>query len=149
MFDNVSLKWKVLMLAVAGPIIVALVLAAQQAMQLRQSGEEDIVHQSRAVILMAEAARGEMSKKLDMGIIKPFDQLETREKLLEAIPIITAINMAQRNAEELGYSLKVPKVSPRNPENEPTTFELEVLKEMKAAKLKEKVVIEDDRIPFI
>jgi methyl-accepting chemotaxis protein len=148
MFENVSLKWKVLALALAGPVIVAMVLAVQQVVQLSRAGEEDIVHQGRAVVLMAEAARDEMSKKLSMGIIKPFDQLETREKLLQAVPIITAIGMAQRNAEELDFVLRVPKVSPRNAANTPTPLELAVLKEMKEKNLKEKIIYEKDQIRF-
>ena len=148
MFKNVSLKWKVLFLALLGPIVVAGILAVQQVVQITQAGEEDIVHQSRAVILMAEAARDEMSKKLSMGVIKPFDQLESREALIEAVPIITAINMAQRNAEALDYTFRVPKVSPRNPENKPTPLELAVLKELKEKNLEEKIVYEKTQIRY-
>ena len=148
MLKDLSLKWKVLFLAVIGPIIVAGVLAVQQVYQISQASNEEIVNKSRAVILMAEAARDEMSKKLNLGVIKPFDQFESKSNLLEAVPIITAINMAQRNAEELNYTFRVPKVSPRNPKNEPTPLELEVLKELKANDATEKVIIEDDQIRY-
>ncbi len=87
-------------------------------------------------------------KKLTLGVIKPFDQLTTREALLEAVPIITAINMAQLKAEELDYVFRVPKMAPRNPKNEPTSLELSILTEMKEKDLKEKVVIEDDQIRY-
>lgn len=148
MLGNLSLKWKVLSLAVAGPIVVALVLTVQQVIQIRQSGQEDILNQSKAVLLMAEAARDEMAKKLSLGVIKPFDQITTREALLEAVPIITAINMAQLKAEELNYVFRVPKMAPRNPKNEPTSLELAILTEMKEKDLKEKIVIEDDQIRY-
>lgn len=148
MLKDLSLKWKVLFLAIIGPVIVAAVLATQDVYRTMQASHEDIIHKSRAVILMAEAARDEMSKKLGMGVIKPFDQFDSKQKLLEAVPIITAINMAQRNAEELNYEFRVPKVSPRNPKNEPTPFELEVLDELKATNAKEKVVIEGDKIRY-
>ncbi len=148
MFSNVSLKWKMLFLAIIGPIIVAVILAVQQVRQITESGHEDIVHQSRAVILMAEAARDEMSKKLNIGVIKPFSELKSRQELIEAVPIITAINMAQRNAEELNYTFRVPKVSPRNPKNKPTEFELSILQELKDKNLEEKIVYEDDKIRY-
>jgi len=148
MFENVSLKWKVMALAIIGPVIVASVLAVQQVMQISEAGHEDIVHQSRAVILMAEAARDEMSQKLEAGVIKSFDQFKSRENLLEAVPIITAIDMAQRNAKELDYTFRVPKISPRNPKNNPTKFELEILKELKEKNLEEKIVYEANQIRY-
>lgn len=148
MFNNVSLKWKVLFLAIIGPVVVALIMSVQQVMSIAQSAEEDIEHQARAVILMAEAARDEMSKKLGMGVIKPFSEFQTREELLEAVPIITAIKMAQRNAEELDYEFRVPKVSPRNPSNEPTELELAVLKEFKETDISEKIIVEKDKVRY-
>ena len=148
MFENVSLKYKVLFLAIIGPVIVASVLAVQQVYQIKEAGHEDIIHQSRAVILMAEAAREEMSKKLNMGVIKPFDEFESKEALVEAVPIITAINMAQSNAKELNYTFRVPKVSPRNPENTPTELELTVLDKLKAENLEEYILNEADQIRY-
>ncbi|QGY39791.1 DUF3365 domain-containing protein [Pseudodesulfovibrio cashew] len=148
MFKDVSLKWKVLALVILGPIFVACVLAVQQVMQIREAGHEDILHQGRAVILMAEAAREEMSAKLAAGVMRPFDEIKSREQLLQAVPIITAINMAQRNAKALDYAFRVPKVSPRNPKNEPTELELSVLKRLKEEKLEELVVAEEDQIRY-
>ncbi|MDD3313653.1 methyl-accepting chemotaxis protein [Pseudodesulfovibrio sp.] len=148
MLANVSLKWKVLGLALTGPLVIALVLAVQQVVQIKQSAREDILQQSKAVLLMAEAARDEMSKKLSMGVIKPFDQFDSRESLLEAVPIITAINMTKLKAEELHYAFRVPKVSPRNPDNAPTELERAVLEEMKRDGLDEKVLVEDDLIRY-
>lgn len=148
MFEDVSLKWKVLALALFGPIIVAVVLAIQQVSQITEASHEDILHQSRAVTLMAEAARDEMGKKLEMGVIKPFDQLESKEAILEAVPIITAINMAARNAELLDYKFRVPKVAPRNPKNTPTELEARVLAKLKAENLDEYVMVEDHQIRY-
>ena len=109
MLENISLKWKVLFLALFGPIVIAFLITIQEVIQIKEAAQLDIVHKSRAVILMSEAARDEMSKKLSMGVIKPFEQLDSREALIEAVPIITAINMAQRNAKELEFEFRVPK----------------------------------------
>jgi len=148
MFEDVSLKWKVLALVVLGPIIVSIVLAVQQVYQIKEASIDDILHQGRAVILMAEAARDEMSKKLEIGVIRPFDEFESKEALLQAVPIITAINMAERNAEALNYTFRVPKVSPRNPKNQPSELENKVLAKLKAENLDEYVMIEDDQIRY-
>jgi len=82
-----------------------------------------------------------------MGVIKPFDQIEP-DKIIEAVPVVTAMQTAAVNAEEAGYTFRVPKVSPRNPKNEPTPFELEILSELKSKNLDEKVVITDDAIHY-
>lgn len=148
MFEDVSLKWKVLVLVIFGPIVVSVVLAVQQVFQIKEASIEDILHQSRAVTLMAEAARDEMAIKLGMGVIKPFDQIKSKEALLQAVPIITAINMAERNAEAMDYKFRVPKVAPRNPKNKPTELENRVLAKLKAENLKEYVLIEDSQIRY-
>ena len=96
---------------------------------------------------MAEAARAEMSKKLELGVIRPFDQIP-KENLIEAVPVITAINMAQANASKLGYQFRVPKEYPRNPKNEPTEQERKVLRELEDKHLDELVVKESDRIRY-
>ena len=148
MFANLSLKWKVLALALLGPTIVAIVLSIHQVFQIRIDAQEGLVEQSRALILMAEAAREEMAKKLDMGIIIPFDQIDSQEKQLEAIPIITAINMGMRKSEELDCTFRVPKVAPRNPANKPTPLEEDVLAELKKGNLDEKLVVENHQIRY-
>jgi len=148
MFANLSLKVKVLALALLGPVIVATVLSVHQAIQIRNDAEDGIVQQSRALILMAEAARNEMAKKLNMGIIVPFDQLDSQEKILESIPVITAINIAKQQAKELNYNFRVPKVAPRNPINKPTPFEKTVLADLKKDDLTEKVVIANNAIHY-
>jgi len=149
MLENLSLKWKVMVLALVGPILVGAVLVTQQVFQIQESGINDIVNQSRAVVLMAEAARDEMSRKLELGVIKPFDELSgDSEKLIEAVPVISAINMAKLKSKELNFELRVPKVEPRNPANAPTPFEEKILAELKAKNLTEKIVIEDDKIRY-
>jgi len=148
MFSHLSLKWKVLALALLGPTIVAVVLSVHQVIQIQIDAEAELADQSRALILMAEAARDQMSKKLEMGIIVPLEQIESREKLLEAIPIITAINMVASQAKELDFKFRVPKVAPRNPINKPTPLEEEILAELKAKDLTEKVLVEDHQIRY-
>lgn len=148
MFNNLSLKWKVLALALLGPAIVAIVLSVHQVIQIKSDAQEGLIQQSRALVLMAEAARDEMAKKLELGIMMPFDQIDSQEKLLEAIPVITAINMGMSKAKELDCKFRVPKVAPRNPANKPTPLEENVLAELKAKDLDEKVVVEHHQIRY-
>jgi methyl-accepting chemotaxis protein len=146
-FRDISIKWKVLLLALAGPLFIALVMAWQRTGDIRTSAEKTVIDKSKAIVLMAEATRNEMARKLELGVIKPFDQIEA-SKVIEAVPVVTAMHTAAINAEKSGYTFRVPKVSPRNPKNEPTPFELEILNEISAKNLEEKIVITKDEIRY-
>ena len=67
---------------------------------------------------------------------------------MEAVPVITAINMARENAGKLGYEFRVPKQFPRDPKNEPTALELQVLKDLESKGLDEIIIREPDRIRY-
>ena len=142
-----SIKWKILGLALISPLFITLVLAIQRAGDMRTNAEANVIDKSRAIVLMAEATRNQMSKKLKMGIIKPFDQIDPSQ-VIEAVPVVTAIQTAAINAEKSGYTFRVPKVSPRNPKNEPTSFELEILQELSTNNLEEKIVVTKDEIRY-
>jgi methyl-accepting chemotaxis protein len=96
---------------------------------------------------MAEAGRNEMSRKLDLQLLKPFDQIHEKN-IMEVVPVITAINMAKINAEKANYKLRVPKESPRNPENSPTPLESKVLAELKSTGKDDYVVREPDQLRY-
>lgn len=144
---DMSIKWKVLILALAGPLFIALIMAWQRTDDIRTSAEKTVIDKSKAIVLMAEATRNEMARKLELGIIKPFDQIEP-SKLLEAVPVVMAMHVASTNAEKSNYTFRVPKVSPRNPKNEPTPFELAIIHEIDSKNLEEKIVITKDEIRY-
>jgi methyl-accepting chemotaxis protein len=50
-----------------------------------------------------------------------------REKVLAAVPVVTAWRAAMAKAQEGGYEVRVPKFQPRNPKNEPDALEARVL----------------------
>jgi methyl-accepting chemotaxis protein len=140
-FKRLSIKWKIFFIVGLGPLLLAVFLGIQRVNDIREGAETGIVQKSRAIILMAEAARNEMAKKLQMGVIRPLEEIPA-DRILEAVPVVTAINTAQVNAKKAGYEFHVPKFDPRNPKNRPTSDQAEILKEMKAQNLDEKVVVD-------
>jgi methyl-accepting chemotaxis protein len=146
-FRDLSIRWKVLLIALAGPVLIAALLAWLRIGDIRASAEKTIIDKSKAIVLMAEATRNEMSRKLELGIIKPFAEIDPSQ-VVEAVPVVTAIQVAAINAEKSGYEFRVPKVSPRNPKNEPTPEELKVLEEISAKNLEEKIVVDPDEIHY-
>ena len=146
---NTSIKVKILIPVVIGLLVLGAVVTVLFIGDIIVSTERSIEETSHAVMISAEAIRDEMSRKIDMGVIRPFDELVQtgdREKILAAVPIITAMNVAGKNAEEGNYQFRVPKVNPRNPENEPNELELKVLEELKEKQLDQKVIKQRDRI---
>jgi len=146
-FKNLSIKWKIFGIVLIGPLVVATILAFQDINDIKEWAQKSTIEKSRAVVLMAEAGRNEMAHKLQMGIIKPLSELD-KSNIVEAVPVITAINMAKTNADKAGYQFRLPKFSPRNPENEPTELEAAILKEIEEQNLEEKIVIEEDQIRY-
>ncbi len=144
---HLSLKGKMIAIVALGPLLVALVLSVLRVQDIRSGAEESVVEKSKAVVLMAEAARMEMSKKLEMDLLRPFDDIPP-DKILEAVPVLTAMNMAATNAAEAGYQFRTPKFSPRNPANAPTELEAQVLRKLRDEKLPEFVVYTDAEIRY-
>ncbi len=144
---HLSIKWKILFLVILGPILVGSILAWQRVNDIRKGAEHAIISKSSGIVLMAEATRDRMAKKLKSGVIKPFDQLDP-SLVVEAVPVITAIQVAEDKAREAGYTFRVPKISPRNSKNEPTALEQRVLAEIKAKNLPEKIIIEKHQIRY-
>ncbi|MBF0495528.1 MAG: DUF3365 domain-containing protein [Deltaproteobacteria bacterium] len=145
--NDLGIKWKIITIAIAGPIIVAAVLAVQRVGDIRNGAEEAILTNSRAVVMMAESIRDQMAKKLQKGVIKSFKDIDPGV-LLEAVPVVTAINVARERAKEAGYTFRVPKVQPRNPENQPTALEVAVIEEITRNNLNEKIVYEGNQIRY-
>lgn len=147
-WNNISVKWKVLTIALAGPVVIALTFAYQQLNQVQDNAHKSILDTSRAIVVMAEATREDMAGKLALGVIKPFDQLESREQILEAVPIVTAMNVAGENADEAGYTFRVPKISPRNPANEPDPLEKEILLDFQENFQEERIIVTSEEIRY-
>ena len=142
-----SIKTKILVTAIAGPLVLALLMFVQEMGAISIGADEGILKQARGVVFMAESARAEMFKKIDDGVIKPFDQIP-KDKLLQAVPVISAINMARDNAAKLGYEFRVPKEFPRNPANQPTPQELQALRDLETKNLDELVIKGDNNIRY-
>lgn len=145
--SSISIKWKILILALLGPLVIAILLSWQRVNDIRSGAEKAIISKSAGIVLMAEATRDEMARKLQSGVIKPFEQL-TSANILEAVPVITAMQGAAAKAEEAGYVFRTPKAMPRNPQNTPSDLENAVLQELASKNLTEKILIEKDQIRY-
>jgi len=139
---GMGIRVKILVIAAIGPLFLALVLSVLRVKDIRAGAVDAVVEKSRAVVHLAEAVRENMGHKLELGVVKPFSEVDPAN-ILEAVPIVTALNTAKVKAGELNYTFRAPKFSPRNSENTPTEFEGKVLKELEAKNLEEKVIVDN------
>ncbi len=150
-FRDLSVKMKVMTVAFFAIALTAFSIAVIYVHDVTVQAQRAILEKSRAVVFAAEAVREEMGKKLASGVVRDLSELAAagdREKLLAAVPILTALDVASKNAEAGNYEFRVPKISPRNPNNEPTPLERSVLTEFESGTLKEKVVADADTIRY-
>ncbi|RMF85606.1 MAG: DUF3365 domain-containing protein [Nitrospirae bacterium] len=147
---KLSLQTKI---TLAGLAILALAAAAAAlfyAHQVRQVAIDEYVEKARAIDLATEAAREEMERKWAEGLftvaqLRRWAEAGERDKVLGAVPVVTAWRAAQHSAAEAGYTFRTPKVSPRNPKNAPDPVEAEALKRLKQEGLRETWVIDSER----
>lgn len=85
------------------------------------------VSKARALVLEAEAVREAIADAGRAGVYDYEAARSSVDKFLHTVPISVSMNVLKAKADEIGVRMKVPKVSPRNPVNEPDKTDLEVL----------------------
>ena len=134
---DLNLKFKVLLLSLGGMLIITVVIAQFYIRDITVQARASILEKSRAVVYSAEAVRDSMVERLRSGVITDLASLAKkgdRATLLKAVPILTAIEVAAKNAKEGQYEFHVPKFQPRNPANEPKGIEIEALRKLESGK---------------
>ena len=134
-FDFHSLGFRIVAFVSAIVAVLVGILFIFYAVDQRQDTIEREVNEARAIILMAESVREEMDRKWELGLFSPqslremdfADEDEREEKLMAAIPVVTAWEAAQAKADEAGYEFLTPREGARNEKNEPNELQREAL----------------------
>ncbi len=92
------------------------------------AGTRALIDKARTMVLVAESAREFTADQMKRNVFQP--QLTSAEDVLRMVPIFAAMDVVRKRASELGYNIKTPKFSPRNPDNQPDEFEAEALHEL-------------------
>ncbi|HIJ79006.1 MAG: methyl-accepting chemotaxis protein [Desulfobulbaceae bacterium] len=147
-FKQWSLRGKIVLIGVILPTVLILLLMRLYTTEAREKTIESFRDKARAICLTAESTRQEMETKWDMGLfsVEQVRQNAARgehDKVLAAVPVVSAWQAAMRKAQEGGYIFKVPKFSPRNPKNEPDPLEARALNTMKDKGLDEYYEIDE------
>ncbi|MGA1862794.1 methyl-accepting chemotaxis protein [Deferribacter thermophilus] len=144
-----SLKLKLALIISVILLISFSILFLFSAKIAKKTAIESQVERARNIIVVAEGTREFMAKKWDANLYN-FDEIKKDvNKFLLTVPVVSSMKIIKSKAKELGIKFKVPKVSPRNPDNQPDSLEEEVLSELKSkdtgtGNTPEKVLIDKD-----
>ncbi len=151
-FFDLPILVKFLIAGIGTTIILAGILLVLYGKTNRSQTVKAVVEKARAICLISESVREEMEEKWELGLfsleqVKQLAEAGDREKLIGTIPVVSAWKAAMRKAENGGYTFRVPKFDPRNPENEPDhglsrKIEGPALKKIKEENLDEYYVID-------
>jgi len=144
---NMSLRQKIVAIGVSQLAIVSVVLFVLYYNDTKEKVQSSYIERARSVILTAEATRENMGGKWDKGIFNARQMREwadknEMDKVLAAVPVVTAWQAGMAKAKEGGYEFKVPKFHPRNPKNEPDEIEAEALRALEKGDLAEYHVVD-------
>ena len=139
---SLSLRTKLISGGVLFPAVLLLGLFIGFYNHEKNQTMESVIDKSRILAQTVEATRLEMEDKwqqglFDVGMLRNWAEQDQHDKVLSAVPVVTAWRSAMRKAEEGGYTFKVPKFEPRNPENTPDVMESRVLNRMQEQHLDE------------
>ncbi len=140
-WNKLSIKYKIL-IPVSFIAIVSGIFSFVFFTEIHEESEiNGMVNKARALILVAESAREYTAEQTKYDVFK--NDITDLEQVLRTVPIFSAIKVARSKAEELNLEIKVPKISPRNPDNQPDKFELAVLQKIKSENLSEYYEIDE------
>lgn len=133
MFRHWKLRRKIVTITASLLVAVCGILFWRNWYDTQHNIQQEYVARARSIVLNAEAVREEMASKWELGL---FDQHNLTQwaldgavdKVLAAVPVVTAWEAAMAKSGEGGYEFRVPKEHPRNPANEPDELELRALR---------------------
>jgi methyl-accepting chemotaxis protein len=151
-FYNLPIFLKFLSVAIGTTAILMGVLLFFYEKSDQKETVQAMVEKARAICLVSESARQEMEEKWRLGLfsnkdIKKYASTGQTDKLMAVIPVVSAWKASMRKAKAGGYTFRVPKFNPRNPNNEPdygesTKIEGPALEKIKSENLSEYYIID-------
>ena len=132
-----NLRRKVVVISVSLLVCVSAVLFWLGYRDARLATRQEYEARARSIALTAESVREEMARKWHLGLfskqqLSAWAQEGELEKVLAAVPVVTAWKSAMAKATEGGYEFRVPKFQPRNTANAPDALEAAVLERFAA-----------------
>ncbi len=130
LFRSAKLRTKIVV-----PLVVSVILASAGVFFFfrdfyRDAKEAGLVSKARALVVSAESAREYAARQHSTGVFRK--DLKGLKEILHTVPVFAAMEVASKKAREMDCEFRVPKFSPRNPNNAPDEAEARVLKTLES-----------------
>ncbi len=124
---------KIVLIGIAQLVCVCGILLWLNNWKTREATRQKFVEKARAILLTVESAREETATKWEQQIftadmLKQWAAAGDLNRVLAAVPVVSAWRVAAAKAEQAGYEFRVPKFEPRNVKNLPDEVESRVLR---------------------
>lgn len=141
---NLKLVHKVLISFVIILLAVVLFLNYNFVKSAEINAHNAEIQTMRGLILLAESSREKTAEDWNKKIF--IDKKNaTADQVLRMIPVVSAMTIIRLRAEEMSLTFRLPKVSPRNPANQPNNMDLEIFKLFKKENKKEHTYYDKDK----
>lgn len=123
-FRQLKISQKSLFCLIATSVVLSVGLLFLFTSMMKKNATDDATMSARRVVDLAESVRQQMTDKWHAGLfdtesMKEWSDAGEADKVLAAVPIVTAWQTLMDRAEEGGYELYTPKLNPRNDKNTP------------------------------
>lgn len=144
-----TLLSKLLLMGIAIPFAGGLLIFFMYVRHARSTALDAMIEQAKAITYTGESVREAMDERWEKGLftlpqLRRYIENGEKEKVLMTIPVITAWESMKNKAEKVGYEFRVPKIQPRNADNEPDELERGILLKLRDEDLDETYVIDKE-----
>lgn len=148
-----SFKLKIIFIVVVSTILCTAFAVWISSAKLHDEGDLALVKKSQAILSRLEAAQsyvadqGGLQDKIDKMVgLYPDGNLpkEARLEVLKLVPVFAAMKVGEFGAEKEGYKFRVFSKEPRNPQNQATQTEEEILARFNSDANLPEIIVEDE-----
>ena len=130
--NSFSIRTKILALGIILPLVLVSLLFGLFYFHSESTALNAFIDKARAICLTAESTREEMEDKWAQGLfsrgqLRQWMQNGEQQKIIAAVPVVSAWQAAMKKSEEGEYTFRTPKFQPRNPANQPDPLEARAL----------------------
>jgi methyl-accepting chemotaxis protein len=149
MFSGLSLRTKIISMAIALPALLCVLLVVLYYSHTDKVITESEITECRFLCSAAAEVRDQMEENWEKDVftvemVREFAEKNQIDKVLHCVPIFTAWQSGKEAASKGGYEFRTPKFQPRNPDNQPNELEAAALRELESTG-KSELVVEDHK----
>lgn len=147
-FSRITLQTKIFSVGIGLPAVIISLLLVMYSSETSKKAVDNSVDKARSLCDTAESARAHAETQWENQLISQQQLREwgdngEQEKLLSAVPIIAAWEIAAAKSKEGGYQIRTPALEPRNGGNAADEMQQKALLQLRNDKLAELTEVDE------